>query len=314
MTWVAWRQQRPATVAAIALLAVAGPVLLGIGWQMTSFAHDSGLAACAARAGDCQLLAEAFVDRYRPVLEPVSLFGALLPVVLGLLFGGPLLAREFEQGTHQLAWTQSVTRSRWLGARLAMAAGVLVAVSAVAALLLTWWYGRFDQLHISSRGAFERGGLVPVATAVLAFAIATAAGAFARRVVPALATGLVALFVVGIPLNLAAQHWLPPRPLAITHPAGTPSPRAGLDDQMLSSGYRDRTGRALPAQALGRLCPGTAGRQAVSRCLAANGVQRIDRYQPASRAWQLGLAQSALYLAVAALFLVLAWWRTLRPD
>jgi hypothetical protein len=313
MIWVAWRQQRPATVAAAILLAVAGPVLLVSGWQVTSFARDSGLAACIASGADCQILAEAFANRYRPLLEPVSLFGALLPVALGVLFGGPLLAREFEQGTHRLAWTQSVTRSRWLTARLAMAAGVLVAVAAVAAGLLTWWWGRFDQLHISSRAALERGSLVPVATALLAFCIATAAGALIRRVVPALAAGLVAVLVVGVALNLAAQSWLPPRPLTITYPAGQPSPRAALDDQVLSSGYRDRAGRDLSAQAVDRLCPGTAG-QAVDRCLAANGIQRIDRYQPASRAWQLALAQCAVYLVVAALFLVLAWWRTLRPD
>jgi hypothetical protein len=313
MTWVAWRQQRPSTVAALALLAVAGPVLLFSGWQVTSFARDSGLAACAAAGGDCQVLAEAFANRYGPILEPVSLLGALLPVALGVLFGGPLLAREFEQGTHRLAWTQSVTRSRWLTARLAVAGGVLVAVAGVAAGLLTWWWGRFDQLGISNRAALERGSLVPIATAVLAFAVATAAGALTRRVVPALAAGLVAVLVVAAALSLAAQHWLPPRPLSITYPAGTPSPRADLDDQVLSSGYRDRTGRDLSPQAVDRLCPGTAG-QAVDRCLAASGIQRVDRYQPASRAWQLALARSALYLVVAALFLVLAWWRTLRPD
>ena len=313
MIWVAWRQQRPSTVAALALLAVAGPVLLLSGWQVTSFAHDSGLAACVASGADCQILAEAFANRYGPILEPVSLFGALLPVALGVLFGGPLLAREFEQGTHRLAWTQSVTRSHWLGIRLTMATGVLVVVAAVAALLLSWWWGRFDQLGISSRAALERGGLVPVATAMLAFAIATAAGALIRRVVPALAVGLVAVLVVAAALSLAAQSWLPPRPLTITYPAGQPSPRAGLDDQVLSSGYRDRTGRDLSAQAVDRLCPGSGG-QAVDRCLTANGIQRVDRYQPAGRAWQLGLARSALYLVVAALFLVLAWWRTLRPD
>lgn len=84
---------------------------------------------------------------------------------------------------------------------------------------------------------------------------------------------------------------------------------------MLSGGYRDRTGGDLSSQTLDRLCPGTAGRQAAAhRCYAANGIQRVDRYQPASRAWELALARSALYLVVAALFLVLAWWRTLRPD
>jgi hypothetical protein len=314
MTWVAWRQQRPSAVAALALLAVAGLILFASGRQMTAAAHDMGLADCVAATGGCQLLVEAFVDRYRSALEVVSLFGALLPVALGLLLGGPLMARELEQGTHRLAWTQSVTRSRWLAVRLAVAAGVLIAVSALAALLVTWWWGRFDQLGISSRAALERGSLVPVATALLAFSIATAAGALTRRVVPALATGLVAVLAVAIPLNLAAQHWLPPRPLTIAYPAGQPSPRAGLDDQVLSSGYRDRGGRDLSARALDQLCPGTAGQRGVDRCLAANGIQRVDRYQPASRAWLLGLAQSALYLAVAVLFLGLAWWRTLRPD
>jgi hypothetical protein len=313
MTWVAWRQQRPATVAAIALLAVAGLVLLASGWQVTSFARDSGLAGCVAAGGDCQVLAEEFTSRYGPILEPVSLLGALLPVALGLLFGGPLLARELEQGTHRLAWTQSVTRGRWLAARLAIAAGVLAAVAGVAAVLLTWWWGRFDQLQVSSRAALEQGSLVPVATALLAFSIATAAGALTRRVVPALATGLVAVLVVALALNLAAQSWLAPRPLPITYPAGQPSPRVGLDDQVVDSGYRDRAGRDLSARAVDRLCPGNAG-QAVDRCLAASGIQRVDRYQPAGRAWQRALAQSALYLVVAALFLVLAWWRTLRPD
>jgi hypothetical protein len=82
---------------------------------------------------------------------------------------------------------------------------------------------------------------------------------------------------------------------------------------VLGSGYRDRAGRELSPRAVNRLCPATAG-QTVDRCLAANGIQRIDRYQPASRAWQLALTQSALYLVVAALFLALACWRTLRPD
>jgi hypothetical protein len=313
MTWVAWRQQRPATVAAAILLAVAGSVLLVSGWQATSWARTSGLAACVAAGGDCQVLAAAFANRYRSLLEPVSLLGSLLPVVLGVLLGGPLLAREFEQGTHRLAWTQSVTRSRWLGARLAMAAAVLVAVAGVATGLLSWWWERFDQLQISNRAALERGSLVPVATAVLAFCIATAAGALTRRVVAALAAGLTAVLVVTIALNLAAQSWLPPRPLTITYPAGQPSPRAGVGDQVLASGYRDRTGRDLSAQAVDQLCPGTAG-QAVDRCLAANRIQRVDRYQPASRAWQRALTQSVLYLAVAALFLALTWWRTLRPD
>ena len=36
----------------------------------------------------------------------------------GIFWGAPLLARELETGTYRLAWTQSVTRSRWLITKL----------------------------------------------------------------------------------------------------------------------------------------------------------------------------------------------------
>jgi hypothetical protein len=32
-----------------------------------------------------------------------------VPLLFGLFWGAPLLAREFEDGTHNLAWTQGVT-------------------------------------------------------------------------------------------------------------------------------------------------------------------------------------------------------------
>jgi len=31
-----------------------------------------------------------------------------------LFIGAPLLAREFEHGTFRLAWTQGISRRRWL--------------------------------------------------------------------------------------------------------------------------------------------------------------------------------------------------------
>jgi hypothetical protein len=249
MTWVAWRQQRPATVAAAVLLAVGGLVLLASGWQVTASARDSGLAACVAAGGDCQVLVEAFTNRYGAMLESVSTLGAMLPVVLGVLVGGPLLAREFEQGTHRLAWTQSVTRGRWLAARLAVAAGVLVAVAAVAAVLLTWWWGRFDQLGISGRAALERGSLVPVATAMLAFAVATAAGAIIRRAVAALAAGLVAVLVVAIPSTSPPSpgwpHARSPSPIrpANQAPAPTRMTRCSAAATATGPGVNCRPGR-----------------------------------------------------------------------
>jgi hypothetical protein len=238
MTWVAWRQQRASAVAAAVLLAVGGLVLLASGWQVTASARDSGLAACVAAGGDCRVLAEAFASRYGPILEPVSTLGALLPVVLGVLVGAPLLAREFEQGTHRLAWTQSVTRGRWLAARLAVAAGPSTS-----------------------------------------------------------------------PPSPGGPHARAPSPTRPVNQAPAPAWTTGCSQAATATGPAGTS----PRRHWTRLCSGTAGR-AVDRCLAANGIQRVDRHQPASRAWQLALTQFALYLVVAALFLALACWRTLRPD
>ncbi len=36
-------------------------------------------------------------------------FTIVIPLLFGLFWGAPLLAKEFEDGTHNLAWTQGVT-------------------------------------------------------------------------------------------------------------------------------------------------------------------------------------------------------------
>ena len=53
---------------------------------------------------------------------------AVAPAVIGIFWGAPLVARELETGTYRLAWNQSVTRGRWLAAKL----GFSVLATAVA--------------------------------------------------------------------------------------------------------------------------------------------------------------------------------------
>jgi len=42
----------------------------------------------------------------------------VVPALIGVFWGAPLIARELETGTFRLAWTQSVTRTRWLAVKL----------------------------------------------------------------------------------------------------------------------------------------------------------------------------------------------------
>jgi len=47
---------------------------------------------------------------------------------MGAFWGGPLVAREYETGTNQFAWMQSITRRRWLmvkGSFWPLAQGIL---------------------------------------------------------------------------------------------------------------------------------------------------------------------------------------------
>ena len=45
----------------------------------------------------------------------------VVPVALGVFLGAPLIARETEQATNVLVWTQTVTRRRWLLGKVATA-------------------------------------------------------------------------------------------------------------------------------------------------------------------------------------------------
>src|SRR4051794_38208070 len=107
MTWVVWRQHRTQLIAGLAVLVAMGAFVAWTRHSMTSYADSSGLSACLASDGDCSDLAQAFNDKFRTTLNYVGYFN-FLPLLVGLFWGAPLLAREFETGTYRLAWTQSV--------------------------------------------------------------------------------------------------------------------------------------------------------------------------------------------------------------
>ena len=67
------------------------------------------------------------IARWRAATLIGSGFLLLVPAIIGTFWAAPLLTREFEAGTFQLAWTQSVTRTRWLAAKLGV--GVLAAMA-----------------------------------------------------------------------------------------------------------------------------------------------------------------------------------------
>lgn len=125
----------------------------------------------------------------------------LLMVVIGVLVGAPLIAREVEQRTQLVAWTQSIGRRRWYATKT----GVLAACLALVGLIGGFANDR-AQIPLNRGGLtssrwiwFVSIDLAPAAEAVLAFALAAAIGAYLRRTLPAIGAALVsflALFLV----------------------------------------------------------------------------------------------------------------------
>src|SRR2546427_8527680 len=135
MIWVAWRQHRKQALIEAGVIAAAALLLLLSGYQMLHVFKSSGLAKCLATAGaDCGDLRDSFTNHYNGYQFMIPLF-LLAPVLFGMFFGAPLVAREIENGTHRLAWTQGVTRTRWLVVKLVLVVVPLLLVAAVVGIL-----------------------------------------------------------------------------------------------------------------------------------------------------------------------------------
>jgi hypothetical protein len=151
-------------------------VVLVTGAQMASQWH-SVLSACTAD-DSCSSLANSLSLGNHGAYD-LTFFTLLVPAVLGLLVGAPLVAGEIETGTGNFAWTQSVTRGRWLMAK----AGWLLLAAAVwggcISALVTWWSGPRNALYGNALqpNDFDVQGIVPVGYALFGMALGIAAGA-----------------------------------------------------------------------------------------------------------------------------------------
>jgi ABC-type transport system involved in multi-copper enzyme maturation permease subunit len=211
MTWVAWRQQRTEIVLGAILLAALAALFIPTGLHMSDAYQTGGAAACVKTpAGGCAQFLDAFDVRFSTIIGVTDWF-ALLPVVIAVIFAAPF-ALELERGTYRLAWTQSITRRRWLAAKLAVALGGAGVSAALTALLLTWWRRPLDHFHGRIEpGAFQLEGIAPIAYAVFGAALIIALGTVLRRTVPAIAIGIVVFLVVRVSIETSVRpHFASP--------------------------------------------------------------------------------------------------------
>jgi hypothetical protein len=324
MTWVTWRQYRYQGTLAAALLAALAVVLLLTGLHAAWVWH-SALAGCA-KDGSCASVPGSALSLTSPLFHGLVVATSAVPLLPGLFWGAPTVASELETGTNQFAWTQSITRRRWLAVRtgwLLLGAAVLAgAVSAV----VTWWSGPSNALTADAFQVnhFDITDIVPVGYAVFAMALGICAGALLRRTLPALAVTLAGF--TGLRLLTALWlrlHYMTPVTVyyKLTAAAFTPAGSylgisqgwAGPNGQPPVAGPGNYAFNGEPVPAVCEKFMLGANPNPLP-CLAAHGYRGYVTYQPASRFWAFQGIETGVFVVLAAILLAVTFWVLNRRD
>jgi hypothetical protein len=288
-------------------------------------ARSANLVRCH-EAGGCGQAAAQFVLAYENKLLFLAAAFYLVPVVIGMFWGAPLVAAELEQGTHRMVWNQGVTRTRWLATKLLFGGLASMVVAGVMSLLLTWAAHPVDDVADNrfSAIAFGARGIVPVAYAALAFVMGATLGVLMRRRLPAMA--LVAVLFIALQFavpNFVRPHLMPPestsREMTATaineaRSLGSITGSSTLGGLRIPGAWVSHTsplltarGEPLPADQFNRCflhpartgATGTFGDTAV--CLAKLRLHVQMQYHPNTRFWPFQLIESGLFICATIL-------------
>ncbi|WP_441248039.1 hypothetical protein [Kitasatospora sp. McL0602] len=342
VSWLSGRQERTAFAVAGAVLLVVCGWLLFLGGVIGDYVTTNHLEHCniVYFPPECQsvnAMAAGLDMRWQLAVEITGWLLLALPPALGLFLGAPLLAREFETGTYRLAWTQSVSRRRWLAARLGVPLAVTLAGSTVLAAVSTWWVSTVEgrlavpgYYHWFTWLSRTTSGPAVVGFCLVGLALGAAVGLVVRRVVASMAVTAALTLVLRLLIDnfrflltpakesVGAAHVAVIRPnaemlhiFAGTFPTSTP-----LESLLLGDSYITTDGTRIPSEygSAGFLSDGRILCQS-PECLAhPDIVQVVTRYQPPSAHWPMlwtetGLCLAATVVLVAFCFL---WIRRVR--
>jgi hypothetical protein len=322
-------QFRVQAIIAAAAMAAFAVLLAATGPRLASLYAASGISGCQAAA--CAHLADNFLQNAQGSYGVVYLLSIaiimLAPAVIGLFWGAPLIARELESGTSALAWSQSITRTRWLAVKLGVGGLAAMALTEGLSLMQAWWAapigravglggGSGNPIAMSQFNAlvFVTHGITPLGYAAFGFVLGVTAGALIRRTVPAMAVTLAIFAAVQIAMPLWVRPSLfPARHTTVTigrditfnnDPQGNFRLTTGsLPGQpgawILSSGAVDAAGHPVSiVPACGRAVVNGSGPSGLE-CLTSHGIRIAVTYQPASRYWPFQWAETGIYLAVS---------------
>jgi len=249
-----------------------------------------------------------FTARFEP-LRNATVWLTLLPGLIGASLAAPLVL-DLEHGTHRLAWTQSITRRRWLAGKIGMAVAAALLVTLALTLLLTWWRVPFVKLNGRIDPAeYDAEGIVAYGYTLFALGLAMAIGVIWRRAVAAVVVAFLGYFG----LRLFVDIWLRQRlisPVTKTWSDSTRGPDL-MHSWVLSQTPSDSAGNAVAVR------PEPCGSAHVPRpggpnveCFSTHAARYQHAvYHPPSHFWALQSLETALFAGTGLLLMAFAaWW------
>jgi hypothetical protein len=334
MIWLTWRQHRKQVLFAVIGLAVLAAALLPTGLQMHDKFDNSGLGACLAKLGtaqlvpvdasnSCQNLSGNFSHEYGG-MSLIAILLLVLPLLVGLFFGAPLVAREVEHGTHRFVWTQGVSRLRWGVVKFSLVGGMTLLLAAAYGLGAGWWAGPLTE---SGGGrlmplVFDFQGIAPIGYTVFAVALGIFVGTVWRKVLPAMGVTVVGFIGVRILVEtLLRPRYLSAQTFTFTF-TGDDVPNPSSGDWVYGQGVRNAAGQLVapgaqvecnqggisisgPSSAVSPGGPGGGG-QCGGQVGFGPGDYNWEQYQPGTRFWAFQGMETGIFMALAVLLVFFA--------
>ncbi len=296
MNWVVWRQHRIEfliSVIVFVLFTITAVIAVHPMAQITNTGSNSTLA------------------QIESINDPLFLPMQMLPLLLGIFIGAPLVAREIETGTFHLAWTQGITRKRWLLVKLGLVGSASLVIFALLDLLGNW----LDQpvnVVLGPYPLFDSQGVVYIVYGLFALVLGIAAGTLLGRTVPAMAVTLLFFLVIRLGIESLRPNYLPPLQSAWNMVGAFPH----RQDWILSLSFTNSAGSPIPMSSIAQMCGAIPlGNSSLNACFQAHGILQVFIYQPASRFWIFQGIESAIFLALTAgLVLFTFWWLNHRVE
>ncbi|MDQ2587140.1 ABC transporter permease subunit [Saccharothrix yanglingensis] len=303
LAWLTWRQHRGGIGACALVVAGAACLALALAAHITASGHSRH---------------ELFgVFDYPDLAQVLTLTPLLLGPVVAGFWTAPLLAREYEQRTHLVVWSQDVSAVRWLTGKVVLLGVLAVALAAGLGSSLVVLMDSVNATSVDyapfrpfESQAFEAAPHVQAAYAAFAFALGLALSALTRRTVVSMGLALVgfafARFFVAVGWR---PHYREPERVLEPYAADGLLHSRMLDDDswVVDSGYADAAGDEVDFP---RYCVPTGQDvdPAYTRCVTDSGVaQHYADYQPGDRAAAFQWVESAVFAVPAAALLVLVF-------